>query len=78
MKNRLRQILATAIDVEPEVLTDDSSPDNTPEWDSFAHLNMVAAIEQEFSISLTLDEVISMQNLPKITEVVSKKCGDTP
>ena len=73
MKNRLRQILATSIDVEPDVLTDESSPDNTPEWDSFAHLNMVAAIEQEFSISLTLDEVISMQNLPKITEVVSKK-----
>lgn len=75
MKDRLRQILATAIDVEPDALTDTSSPDNTPEWDSFAHLNMVAALEQEFSISLTLDEVISMQNLPKIAEVVSKKHG---
>lgn len=73
MKNKLRQILATAIDVEPDALTDTSSPDNTPEWDSFAHLNMVAAIEQEFGISLTLDEVISMQTLPKIAEVISKK-----
>ncbi|MBI4383441.1 MAG: acyl carrier protein [Nitrospinae bacterium] len=73
MENKLRQILADAIDVAPENLTDKSSPDNTPEWDSFAHLNMVAALEQEFRISLTLDEVIEMQNLPKIKEVVSRK-----
>ena len=74
MKNKLLQILASSIDVDSNILTDESSPDNTPEWDSFAHLNMVAAIEQEYKISLTLDEVISMQTLPKIVEVVSKKC----
>ncbi len=73
MKNKLLNILADAISVEAASLTDESSPDNTPEWDSFAHMSMIAAIEQEFRISLTLDEVIAMQTLPKIVEVVSKK-----
>jgi acyl carrier protein len=73
MKNKLLIILADAISVEPASLSDESSPDNTPEWDSFAHMSMIAAIEQEFKISLTLDEVIAMQTLPKIVEVVSKK-----
>ncbi|MFQ5717603.1 MAG: acyl carrier protein [Nitrospinales bacterium] len=73
MEAKLRDILANAIDVEPDELTDESSPDTMPEWDSFAHLNMVAALEQEYGISLTLEEVIEMQTLSKIREVVSRK-----
>ena len=73
MKTKLREILATAIDVDLDELTDTSSPDNTPEWDSFAHMSMVAAMEDEFKITLTLDEVISMLTLPKIEEVISQK-----
>jgi len=73
MDNKLRAILAQAIDVEAHELTDESSPDTMPEWDSFAHLNMVASIEKEYGISLTLDEVIEMQSLPKIKEVIARK-----
>ncbi|MFQ5671491.1 MAG: acyl carrier protein [Nitrospinales bacterium] len=73
MDDKLRTILAQAIDVDAEELTDESSPDTMPEWDSFAHLNMVASIEQEYGISLTLEEVIEMQSLPKIKEVIARK-----
>ena len=73
MKDKLRDILAEAIELEPGELTDESSPDNTPEWDSFAHMNMVAEVEKAYNIKLTLEEVIEMQSLPKIAEVVSRK-----
>ena len=73
MNTKLREILASAIDIDSDELTDVSSPDNTPEWDSFAHMTMVAAIEEEFKITLTLDEVKSMLTLLKIQEVISKK-----
>ncbi len=73
MKDKLRRILAEAIELEPDEIDNSSSPDVTPEWDSFAHMNMVAVIEKEYGISLTLDEVIEMQSLPKIVEVVSRK-----
>ena len=73
MKDKLRRILAEAIELEPDEINDTSSPDDTPEWDSFAHMNMVAVIEKEYGISLTLDEVIEMQSLNKILEVVSRK-----
>ncbi len=73
MKTKLREILDTAIDFDFDELTDTSSPDNTPEWDSFAHMSMVGAMEEEFKITLTLDEVISMLTLPKIEEVISQK-----
>ena len=73
MKDKLRDILAEAIELELDELTDESSPDNTPEWDSFAHMNMVAEVEKAYNIKLTLEEVIEMQSLSKIAEVVSRK-----
>ena len=73
MKDKLLSILAEAIELEPNEIDDTSSPDTTPEWDSFAHMNMVAVIEKEYGISLTLEEVIEMQSLPKIVEVVTRK-----
>ena len=72
-KLNFEKFLAAAIDVDSDDLTDTSSPDNTPEWDSFAHMTMVAAMEEEFKITLTLDEVKSMQTLPIIKEVISQK-----
>ncbi|MDC1122017.1 acyl carrier protein [Nitrospinaceae bacterium] len=73
MEIKLREIVAEAIDVNLEELTDQSSPDNMPEWDSFAHMTMVAALEGEFKISLTLEEIMEMQNIQKIKEVISRK-----
>ena len=73
MTDKLRDILAEAIELELDELTDESSPDNTPEWDSFAHMNMVAEVEKAYNIKLTLEEVIEMQSLSKIAEVVSRK-----
>lgn len=65
MEAKRREVLATAI-----VLTDKSSPDTLPEWDSFAHLNVGAALEKE---SFTLEEVIEMQSLPNIHAVITRK-----
>jgi acyl carrier protein len=73
MEIKLREIVAEAIDVNLEELTDQSSPDNMPEWDSFAHMTMVAALEGEFKISLTLEEIMEMQNIQKIKEIISRK-----
>tara|TARA_B100000686_G_scaffold306302_1_gene345610 strand:- start:11900 stop:12124 length:225 start_codon:yes stop_codon:yes gene_type:complete len=73
MKEKLRTILAEATELEPEEITDESSPEDTPEWDSFAHMNMVAEVEKAYSIKLTMEEVIEMQSLSKMVEVISRK-----
>ena len=73
MKENLRTILAEATELEPEEITDESSPEDTPEWDSFAHMHMVAEVEKAYSIKLTMEEVIEMQSLSKMVEVISRK-----
>ena len=46
MKDKLLSILAEAIELEPNEIDDTSSPDTTPEWDSFAHMNMMSALSR--------------------------------
>ena len=73
MDSKLREILANALDIEPEELDDNASQKNISEWDSFALMAMVAELEEEFKIDLTLEEIMEMQSLQKIKQVLVKK-----
>ena len=73
MDSKLREILTNALDIEPEELDDNASQKNISEWDSFALMAMVTALEEEFKIELTLEEIMEMQSLQKIKHVLVKK-----
>ena len=73
MDSKLREILANALDIAPEELDDNASQKNISEWDSFALMAMVAELEEEFKIDLTLEEIMEMQSLQKIKQVLVKK-----
>ena len=73
MDSKLREILANALDIAPEELDDNASQKNISEWDSFALMAMVTALEEEFKIELTLEEIMEMQSLQKIKQVLVKK-----
>jgi acyl carrier protein len=47
--------------------------DNTASWDSLAHLNLVLSIEQEFSIALTVDEVVDLISFEASLTIVRAK-----
>ncbi len=47
--------------------------DNVPGWDSLAHINLIVAVEQGFSIKLTTREVRSMKNVGDFIELIEKK-----
>ena len=73
MVSKLREIVASALDIEPEELDDSASQKNISEWDSFALMAMVTGLEEEFKIDLTLEEIMEMQSLQKIKQVLVKK-----
>ncbi|RKL61636.1 acyl carrier protein [Thermoanaerobacteraceae bacterium SP2] len=38
------------------------TPSNIDKWDSFAHLNLVIAIEEEYGVELSPDDIQEMKN----------------
>jgi len=50
---------------------------NTPAWDSLAHVNLVLAIEQEFGISLKDDEILELNSFAVAEAIVSERLAQT-
>lgn len=48
--DRFRRAVATILGLRPEGVTDDLTPDAVDTWDSLNHINLMAALEQEFGI----------------------------
>lgn len=45
------------------------------EWDSVAHLELIAAIEQAFGVQLSADEIVELTSLDRIRARLSGRQG---
>jgi acyl carrier protein len=73
MTMRVAKVFAEVLGISAEQITDETSPDNTPQWDSMAAMNLVVAIEDEFDIRLSTAEIISMRNVAIVRKVLTTK-----
>ena len=54
-------------------ITAESNADTVEDWDSFAHVSLIAAIEQEFEIKFALGELEAMKNVGDMVELMQIK-----
>ncbi len=71
--DQVAAILSDVLDIPTEAITRETSPDTTDSWDSIRHLNVVMAIEEEFSIVLTPEEQIEMLSAGLIADLLLDK-----
>ena len=53
-------------------LTHDTVRQDVPTWDSLQHMALVAAIEQTFGISLSMDEMIEIRSVKDICQILDR------
>ncbi|MDO8425863.1 MAG: acyl carrier protein [bacterium] len=70
--NRAYTVVGRILGIAPEEITDATSPKTVASWDSYNGLMLVSALEQEFGVSFTLDEVIAVQNVGDITAALTR------
>ena len=73
MTIRVAKVFSEVLGNSPDTVTDETSPDNTPQWDSMAAMNLVVAIEDEFDIRLSTAEIVSMRNVAIVKKVLTAK-----
>lgn len=54
-------------------LTEDLDASKVEQWDSLNHISLVVAIEGDFGIELTVDELASLRNVGDLVNVLIKK-----
>ena len=74
-EEKLKEIIADTFDIDEDEITNELTSDSVERWDSLNHLRLVTALEDEFEIKLTMEEVNTMVDYPKIVEFVSRYTG---
>ena len=69
---KLKEVMAKVFGVQPESISPDASPDTIENWDSLRHMNLVLALEQDFGVELTDDQVVEILTYPLIKLVLGE------
>ncbi|HEY1975427.1 MAG TPA: acyl carrier protein [Candidatus Baltobacteraceae bacterium] len=71
--DRLSGIVAGVLRIERSDITDGLDMEETGTWDSLSHMELIAAIEDEFGVELTADEIVAMRSVGTIKSVLRDK-----
>jgi acyl carrier protein len=60
---KIEEIFKETFNDDTIVINDNTNADDIDEWDSFNHINLVAAIEKSFNIRFALGELQELNNV---------------
>jgi acyl carrier protein len=66
----VEEVVSRVFGVERASVNESSSPESVEGWDSMGHLNLVAALEKNFNVSIDIGDVIEMVNVQRIREIL--------
>lgn len=63
MKERIKEVMSAVFGIKCEEISNDASTETIENWDSLNHMNLIVALEEEFGIRFSDDEIIKLINL---------------
>ncbi len=70
MQERIKVVMAQIFNVDIDSITEESSPENIERWDSLKHIQLVLAIEDEFDITFSDDDIPNLLSTRAIEDTV--------
>ncbi len=76
--SRLTKCFAQTLGIPAESVTDTLAYNSIKQWDSVAHMALVAAIENEFNVMLDTDEIIGLNSVSVARDILRGKGVESP
>ena len=67
---RLNKVFQEVFDDETIEVNDDTTSEDIDDWDSFEHINLIVAVEEEFSIKIPMGKVVNMKNVGEMADII--------
>lgn len=67
---RLNKVFREVFDDDTIVVKDDTTSEDIEDWDSFEHINLVVAVEEEFSFKIPMGKVVTMENVGEMVDII--------
>jgi len=72
MNKNLIELVASIINVSVSDLSMESGPMTHPNWDSLAHVTIVAAVEDTYGVSFSMPEILSIKSIQELSSVLAQ------
>jgi len=67
---KLATAFADALEIEAATVNDELQYNSIPEWDSVAHMTLIAELEKVFNLMFDTDQIIDMSSVAKAKEIL--------
>lgn len=71
MEERLKTVLAQILDISSQAINDETAPATVTSWDSLKQMQIMLAIEDEFGVQFTDEQIHELQSYPSIRQALS-------
>ena len=75
--DKLKNVILSALKLDDFDFNDQTTADQVPGWDSLSHLNVITAVEIEYSIRFKTLELLRIKNVGELQEAINKKLDST-
>ena len=72
MEDKIKEILATILEIDQSDVKNDTNPDTVSSWDSLRHMKLVFSIEDEYDIQFSDDQIIQLTDVGKIINCIKE------
>ena len=72
LNKKLYTLLSEILAIAAEDITDQTSPGNTPSWDSFNGLMIAAELEKASGVQFTMEDVLAVKEVGDIKKALDK------
>jgi len=73
MKERLFRTVSQVFGVPLAQISEHSSPETIASWDSLKHMNLVLALEEEFGVRFSDEEIMSMVSVELLLNALQRR-----
>jgi len=71
-QSRLVEAFAESLNIAGDRVVDELKYESIPEWDSVAHMALVAALEEKFDIMLDTNDILDMSSVAVARQILAR------
>ncbi len=74
---KLTAIFHDVFDDNELIIGETTSAKDIDEWDSLMHINLIMAVEAEFAIKFSMDDISRMKNVGEMVDIIKERLEKT-
>ena len=72
----LNEVFRDVFDDESITVGETTTSEDIDDWDSLEHINLIAAVEQEFGMKFSMGQVVTMKNVGEMADIIMSQITD--